>query len=284
MRTGSRTALSLAVAALAAAAAFGGDNQLPATPAEALTQASPAIEAARKAKQAETPDIVKNIRHAVDLMQPQAKKGAQDAAWAAAWNEALTLSRFHGNKPTGEYAMQLQSAVRSSIEFGLPTGRNWSFEPKTPGKNEQCWGEITRLTGDGRKAAMVAISAYSFNVVYSDVGGENATGIAKMGMGYFREKFTKIDSGGMQILPKPFSKGFGRAQFFEIVGTAAEGPCRLRCYYAKTSLQAYEFEVWQYRDVAKTDAPVEAWQKSVEDPELEAVLESVQEQVPKKAK
>lgn len=286
MRTALRIACSITVAGLAAVAAFAGDpheGQLPKTPAEALEWSKAAIEAARKAKQAETPDIGKGIKRAVDWMQPHMKAGSADSSWGKAWNEALTLSRFHGNKPSGDYAMTPSDVIVKTMSCGLPTGRGWSYVNKSPGKGEQCWSEITRTMADKRVAVTVQISIYRFDTVYSDVGGENATGLAKMGLEFDKTKFAKVESGGTQILAKPMNKAFPRAQTYEIVGVLADGTHeRLRCYYAKTSFRTYLFEVKQFRDTAATDSPFEAWQKGVEDPELEAVLASVEEPDPKK--
>src|SRR5204863_6222917 len=129
----------------------------PATPAEALAAAKPGIELARKAKAAETPDVVKGIRRALDLMQPHAKKGADDTAFAAAWNETLSLARFHGIKSSADYVMDPQAAAGHVILFGIPRGRGWTFEPKNPGKDDQCWGKVMRAMSDGRIAAEIYI-------------------------------------------------------------------------------------------------------------------------------
>jgi hypothetical protein len=248
-----------------------------------MTAALPAIEAARKAKQAETPDVVKNIRRAVDVLLPFAKKGAEDSKWAASWNEAITLSRFHGYKPPAEYAMDAKGIPMIALSFGLPKGRGWTFEEKSPGKNEQCWGTILRTTADGRIAAFIAVSAYQFNTSYSGTDGASASGLAKMAIEYDRRRMTKIDSGGTQIAVKALSKSFGRAHCYEIVGLMEKaGQVRLRCAYVKTSVRTLLFETTQFRETTALDAPCEAWQKGVDDPELEAVLESLEETDSKK--
>jgi hypothetical protein len=279
-----RFTAACAAVALAAALAFGGDGhdgQLPKTPAEALDWSKELIEAARKAKSAETPEIAKGIRRAVDWMQPFVGKGSADDSWAATWNEALTLSRFHGNKPTGDYVLRADSAVQDTIAFGLPTGGDWTFTAKYPGKGEQCWGEIVR-SGAGRMGAKLEIDCYRFDTVYSGVGGENATGLAKQSFGWYREKFTKVESGGKQVTAKPLSRAFDRAQFFEVVGQTAEGPARVRVFLAKTKLRTYGVNAWQYRDVKEGDSPLETWRRGGDDPELEAILASFEEREAKK--
>jgi hypothetical protein len=276
----------LMTAALAAALLAGtpapraaaGDNELPKTPAEALAAATPFLEAARKAKSAETPEIAKGARRAVDLMQPHVAKGAKDAAWATAWNEALTLSRFHGNKPTGEYAMTPRKILGDAVVVGLPTGRGWEWVDGQFGPNAQCRGEFRRVLADGSTASAVRVSAYSFNALYSGVGGENAAGLAEIFFGIYRGSMTKIESRSPKIVAKPLSAEFKRANHFEIVGTLEkEGAVRIRAYFVKAPTRTYEFDAIEYRGVKPEDAPLDVWQRTKQDPELEAVLESIGE-------
>jgi hypothetical protein len=291
MRTATRGVPIFVVAAAAAAVAFGGDdsNTLPATPAEALSRATPAIEAARKAKSAETADIAKSIRRAVDVMAPFAKKAASDETWSASWNEALTLTRFHGNKPTAEYTLQTKT-VAGGIVAGLPVGRRWSAqagEPR-PGHLQQ-YGGIERLRADRTPAVSISICVYSFNTIYTGsgrqggVGGENATGLAKEFLDYDKFRLVKVESASTSISARPLSKAFPRAQYYEIVGKSKDsGRVRLRSYFAKTSTQTWAFDVTQFLDAVADDTPAEAWQNAGEDPELEAVLQSFDESKDKK--
>ena len=276
----------LVVATAVAAVAFAGDdsNTLPANQGEALTRAKPAIDAARTAKAAETPEIAKGIRRAVDLMSPFAKKAASDQSWTGAWNEALTLSKFHGNKPTAEYTLKTTS-VADGIEAGLPVGRGWMTGSEAPREGHlREYGGLKRERADGTMAVSVSICIYSFNTIYNGsgrqggVGGENATGLAKEFLDYDKCLLAKVESASTSISAKALSKDFPRAQFYEIVGKTKErGRVRLRSYYAKGPTRTYGFDVVQYLDPVATDTPAEAWQNSGEDPELEAVLASLDE-------
>jgi len=284
MRTSRRIASSLIAAFVAAVAFAGDDNTLPANPAEALTRATPAIEAARKAKSAETPDIPKGIRRAVDWMQPFAKKAADDEAWSGAWNEALTLSRFHGNKPTADYTLKT-TLVATGMQVGLPAGRHWNANAGAPRPGHlRQYGGIQRVRSDGSVAVSISVCVYSFNTLYTGsgrqggVGGENATGLAKEFLDYDKALLAKVDSASTTIAARPLSKGFGRAQFYEIVGTSKDlGRVRLRSYFAKTSERTYAFDVTQLLDAHAGDTPAETWQNGVDDPELDAVLGSLEE-------
>lgn len=269
-----------------AAVALGGDdsNTLPATPAEALKRATPGIEAARTAKSAETGEIAKNVRRSVDVMAPFAKKSASDESWSAVWNEALTLTRFHGNKPTAEYTLKAHD-VADGIEAGLPVGRRWSEGSDAPREGHlREYGGFKRMRADGTVAVSVSICIYSFNAIYTGsgrqggVGGENATGMAKEFLDYDKSLLVKVESASTSISAKSLSKDFPRAQYYEIVGKTKErGRVRLRSYYAKGPTRTYGFDVVQYLDPVATDSPAEAWQNSGEDPELEVVLASLDE-------
>src|SRR5689334_19833271 len=92
-------ALAATLALSGAGAAFGGAPGPAATPEDAMAEARPLIDAARAAKSEETPEIVKGIRRAVDVLKSQLAKGRKDVAYATMWNEALTVSRFHANTP-----------------------------------------------------------------------------------------------------------------------------------------------------------------------------------------
>jgi hypothetical protein len=289
MRTPSRLAIPVLVAALAAAAAFGGDektakNRLPVDQDEALEWAKPAIEAARKAQSAETVDIAKGMRRAVDLLQPFAKKSADLAPWAAAWNEALTLTRFHKNKPTGEYLLEPHLAVTEYLTFGLPKGRGWTYvEGRPVGAAANCWGEIKHLMGDGRTMSTIRISVFEFDCLYTEIGGENATALAKRALDWDKRHMATVESASQTLSTPQLSKHFTRSEYYEIVGTMEKfGRVRLRSYYAKTALRTFLFDVVEFREKKDGDAPVEVWQKTVEDPELEAVLWSIDENAAKK--
>jgi hypothetical protein len=241
MRNPVRSAALGVALCVSAVALAGDDNTLPATAAEALKRALPAIDAAEKAKSAETPEIAKNIRRAVDLMQPFAKKSADDASWSEYWNFALTLTRFHGNKPTAEYTLR-RSLVADGIEAGLPVGKHWSDragDPR-PGHLKQ-YGGMQRTREDGTVAVSISICIYSFNVLYTGsgrqggVGGENATGLAKEFLDYDKSVLVKVDSASTSISAKTLSKGFPRAQYYEIVGKSKDsGRVKMRTYLAKT--------------------------------------------------
>lgn len=275
--------VSVALAACTAAGALAADdNTLPANAAEALTRGTPAIDAARKVKAAETPEIAKNLRRAVEWMQPFAKKTASDASWSAVWNEALTLSRFHGNKPTADYTLK-PATVADGIVAGLPVGRSWSAEAGSPRPGHlQQYGGIQRTRANGGVATSISICIYEFNVLYTGsgrqggVGGENATGLAKEFLDYDKDMMAKVESASTSITAKPLSKTFSRAQYYEIVGRSKDsGRVRLRSYLAKTSTRTYAFDVTQFLDPVTSDTPAEAWQNSGEDPELDAVLASI---------
>ncbi len=284
MRAGIRVAAMTVTAALALAApATGDENRLPANPAEALERAKPAIEAARTAKAGETPEIVKGIQRAVELMQPQVKAGSADAQWAAVWNELLTLARFHGRKPTAEYVMEPHS-ILSRIACATPVGRGWRWKEGQSGPNLQSVGEIQRVLADGTVAAAVRVSRYSFNVVYSGIDGADSSGLAELFFGIHRADMAKVDSRSPKVLAKPLSKGFKRASFFEVVGTIPEGERRrIRSYFVKTSSNTYEFDAIEYRGaVPEGSPPVVDWQRNVQDPELDAVLDSIEEREPDK--
>ena len=284
-----------------------GDDKLPASPDEALAMASPWIAAAKKAGRAETPELAKGIRRAVDVMQTQLRAarevkkspGGADAdakeseevianrrAYMKAWNESLTLSRFHGNSPTGLYEMTPRTAADGTVLFGLPMHRGWRFDATLEDvTSAQFQGQIVRRLADLRVTCSIRIWIYMFDTTYGTIGGENAQGHAEAFFETQRDSMKTIESRSPRPMAKPLSRRFNRAHTFEICGVDTKGArVRIRHYFTKGSTRTYHFEVVEYRDVLETDARWIQWQKSVTDPELEAVLDSLDEGEPPKSK
>jgi hypothetical protein len=274
--------IGIAAALCVPATAGSDDNTLPKTFSEALKRAEPLIEAARGAKSAETPEIAKGIRRAVDWMQPFRKAGSESTNFSHAWNEALTLSKFHGNKPTGEYILAPGEAIytgavqQGKLRYGTPAGRGWCWQDGQSGPNLQSWGEIRHELPDGTLLAKIRVSVYRFSTIYSGVDGADATGLAEIFFKLHRGKMTKLVSRSPQVNAKPLSRGFPRANYFEIVGGHADdGTVRMRSWFAKTSNTTIEFDAIEYRGASDGTSPVQDWQRNVQSPELEAALQSI---------
>lgn len=285
----SRRAVVCVATALAigtAGPAWGGAPGPAASPAEALAEAGPLMDSARKAKSEETPEIVKGIRRAVDVLRSQLAKGRKEIAYAAAWNEALTLSRFHANSPPDGYVMEPTEALGGQISFGLPVGCGWTFGSQPEGGERlQCHGAIVHKLPDGRTTSTTYIYRYGFNVLYSGIGGENAAGLADLFFEDDKAVLSPIESRSQRVLAKPLSKHFNRSHYYEAIGKHAKlGKVRRRHYFAKGSQYTFQFEVEEERDTAEKDTPFVVWQKGALNPELEAVLNSIDEPDPKKSK
>jgi hypothetical protein len=266
---------------------YGHEGLLPKTAVDALEWSQPLIEPARRAKSVETAEIAKGIRRAVDWMQPFRAKGAADPTWSTTWNEALTLTRFHKNKPTADYILEKKHLDGNYVLFGLPVGRGWSCDtPETDQYNSGYFGGISHHMPGGALASSIKISVYAFRFIYFDtIDGANATALAKLEIERLRGEFAKVDSISASVTARSLSRGFSRAHYVEAQGRMDKaGQVRIRTYYCKGAYRTYEFRVTEYRDTNPDDVPVQAWQKGVEDPELDAVLETLEEGELKKAR
>jgi hypothetical protein len=282
MRPGLLRAVAVAAALVACAAglrsagALAGPDDDAAKFEEAATKAKPLLDAARTAKAAETPEIAKGVRAAIDALAPFVKAKKGDPSFAAGWNEALSLGHFHGVKPAAEYVSEPTDMGSHPIRFGLPKGRGWAFTPRRPGPDDQLWGEIRKTVAGARLCRHVKVWVYDWDSTYSDVGGENAKGLAKMDLETDRYVSTKIISRSTRVTMVRLNKEFPQAAFYELVGEDPElGPVRRRNYYVKGKTRTYNFEVIELRKTEATDSPFVAWQCAAETSETDAILESI---------
>jgi hypothetical protein len=164
------------------------------------------------------------------------------------------------------------------IRMGLPVGRGWKFQPMRPGQDDQQWGAITRTLGEAKKVREIKIWVYSWNTVYSGVGGENAKGMAEMMMESDRFGMKKVSFRSNRIVTARMGRGFPKTSFYEISGEdEAFGPMRRRNYYAKGTTSTYCFEVLEYRKTEAAPGSYERWQAEGDDPELDAVLDAMED-------
>lgn len=267
-----------------ALAGDGHDGQLPKTPAQALDWSKELIEAARAAKSAQPPEVAKGIRRAVDWMQPYVTKGSADATWAAAWNEALTLSKFHGNKPAGEYAMKQFANVDDDFVFSLPVGRGWRNLPESaPFDGSAARGGIHRSASDSAVVS-ICFSLYFASQNYGDIGGENATLFAKFRTEYQALYVAKPEPGSGKVTTKALSRAFPRTAYVETTGLSKDGRVRVRTYMVKFADRTYGIDVIEKLDPPAEGTPCDAWLMSGENPELDAVLKSFAENDKKRVK
>jgi hypothetical protein len=251
----------------------------PATPAEAMALAKPFVEAAAKARSAESKEITEGLRKALDALKAQSKEGfKQEGAkrweFESFWNLAVSLGHYHALKPLPEYRLAVEKMDNHPIQFGLPIGRGWVFSAMTPAKGDQLWGEIVRTLPNARMVRKIRFWIYRWDTVYSGVGGENAKGLAEGDFAADREGMTRVTARSARVITARLSRGFPKTSFYEVAGTDDKlGPARRRNYFVKGSSTTFNFEVIEMRKTEPGDDPWTAWQTEAPDPELESFAE-----------
>jgi hypothetical protein len=198
--------------------------------------------------------------------------------FAAAWNEAVTVMRFHGGAPARAYVLSpVHSFSSGGIRLGLPVSARWSYA--YTGEDDQHLLSITQKGASGETLCLVKLWVYRWNVVYSGIGGENYVGLAKVMHELDRDATL---AKGRKVSPRVttvrLNAHFPRAQYYHVEGFDMDEvrTVRRRNYYLKDRSRTYCVELIEYRDPAPKDDAVDAWQRDGDAcPERRAFLESI---------
>lgn len=286
-----RAAAAVFTAALCASAvtyAIAGPDKDADARAAAVTAAAPVLETARKAKPSDTPEtaeLQRALRATLDALSKLKKGGAGDPEFASAYNEVLTLAHFHGAKPGESYIGEAKSlrAATGTLRLALPAGRGWECEQTSPGFNDQCWGTITKKIKGGVATRIIKVWAFRWDTTYSDVGGENAKGLAEDALLDDRLGMTKITSRSQRVVMKSFNRAFPKAACYEVTGIDEKlGPVHRRNYYVKGAGTTFNFEVIELHEPKPDASAFDQWQIASESQETNFVMESIDDSEPKK--
>jgi hypothetical protein len=271
----------VAAAAASVAPGLAGD-EVPKSPAQALERARPLLDNAaalppfvdREAKV--FLDMAAGLRSALALLKGQEKAGAEDPAFLAAWNETVSLGHYHGMRNLPEYRLEVEGVRGCPLRLGLPAGRGWTYRDAPAEKTEVQVGLVARKLPDGRLVRSITFSHFAWNTLHDGIGGENARGLAEAALRRDRSGMQKITFRSDRVATVRMGRGFPKANGYEIVGEHKDlGPVRYRGFYVKGASTTYAFEVAEFRKVAEGDSPWVRWQIEGNDPELDAVLESL---------
>jgi hypothetical protein len=256
----------------------------PKTPAQALERARPLLDNAAALapfvdKEAKVfLDMAAGLRKAFEFLRAQGKEGFDRTEYAGAWNEAVSLARYHGMTAVPEYRMVRESVPDSGIWLAVPEGRGWTVESMTSRADATLAGRVQRVLPDGRIVRSVRVHRYELGCTYGDVTGDNPRGLAQARLAVEAADLARVQSRSDQVAVERLGKGFPRTHFFEIAGEVSQGaPVRLRGYFAKGTRATFSFLAFEFRRFAEADPPWVRWQVEGPDPELAAVLESFTE-------
>ena len=268
-------------------------DEVPASPAAAMEQARPLLDAAQKAVPEKDnslkafKDNADGLRSAWNLLKGQSKEGLKQGEFQGQWNHLTSLFHYHGVSPGPEYQLEKMELARYPVRFGLPTGRGWDFREGVVSSDTQICGDILKTLPNGRVVHEIRIWIYDWNTLYQsaegDFKGENAKGLAERSMAIDRTAMEKVTFRSTRIVTARMSRGFPKASFYEISGAAkGGGAVRRRNFYVKGNSTTFNFEVIEFQKTAPEDDAWTVWQTSGPDSELDAVVESFEEGPPRK--
>jgi hypothetical protein len=281
-----RTTLVATAIALVALASprVGAQDEAPKSVTEAVSRAKPLLEVAAKKPVEPQKDLkafketAADLRRVHELLKPMAKEGATDSSFQSAWNDLVSLHHYHGLDKIPEPVWVKRDLGAQLLRLTLPASRGWAIAREGAHNQAQEAAYIHRVLSDNRITREIKIWAYQWNIDYSGVGGSNAKNLAEMFLEADREVFKRITFRSDRVVTAYFNKAFPKTSYYEIVGEdAARGPVRRRNYYVKAKTVTFNFEILEWRKASAEDPPWVRWQCEGKDPELEAILASIEE-------
>jgi hypothetical protein len=264
-------------------------------PTEEVTLATlrAAVATARKATRGDKAAVgplaaaVESLSKDADRVRRQVKEVPADVslhlAFAAAWNDAVTALRWHGASGVPAYVLTTAQTFRKAgLSLGYPLGARWSVS--YTGKNDQHILTLVQRAPSGQPLCEVKVWTYSWDVVYSGVGGENYVKLARIMLELEREVMAGPGSkSSPSVTAKSLNAQFPRTQFYFVEGYDDEVKARVKRlnYYLKDDQRTYNVEFVVRVEAAPEEDAISAWQRSDADPERQAVLQALSSVVKK---
>jgi hypothetical protein len=241
-------------------------------------EAHPRVDAARYLERG-CPEARTELRALDELLRPALKAarkaGESEAsdAFVAMANQLLTVAAYPKVLVREEYLTVDVPVMTNTLTFRVPRGPTWARTYLTEDRLEVV---ISQKRPDDSLPRRIRVHRYRWDTVHSDVGGEDAQGLADA----IREAETELVEllGGKvgPLLTRRISTQFNRAHYYEVEELDIEAKTRVRRleYYVKARTATYNLEITEFPALPTGD-PVTAWQAGKDDPELEAVLASI---------
>ena len=200
------------------------------------------------------------------LLAPEAIP-SDDKALVARYNRGVTVARLYGVVTKAEYRAKLEKSENFLLTCELPLECGWKVTHSDGDQNE--WS----IVREGRSTGEVSLEVWKYraDTNYTNeegkvVGGDNLHGNLKRHFDRWKSELEKVRK-GVQVVPR-LSKYMPNPKGFEIVGIDAGAEIRVREWYFRA--ETNKMYVYNVRLVQKGGI-------TEKDPEVAAVLESIQE-------
>jgi len=256
---------------------------------KAVATAVKVVKDARKkpSGDAETLEAIAEARAALDPWADSIRKAYwggkakdRDAAFGKVWNEILTVASFHGKKVKARYILAKTPIIWKRYLVGLPVGGKWMTSYTGSGEvSSQLNMFIRQERPGGVLLREIKIWTYSWNTVYSGVGGENSKKLAKVMHEVDRDSVArKGRKASKGVKARRLNKEMKRVYYYFVEGlnVGAEAHLRRQSFYFKGEhAYTYCFEVITHLDPVKNDDRVTTWQTEADRREFDAVMASL---------
>ncbi len=250
------------------------------------TELETALVAARAAPQGDK-EAVKALTAALTAVAPAAgdlrklilddqRAAYAQIRFAQAWNDSLNALQYHGANTQHEYVLvTARTNTTGGISMRLPLSALWTWKyPKT----DQHILSVMQYGNKSKLLRHMKIWRYRWDTLYSGVGGENYSKLAKVMHELDRDSMAKQGrKASTRVTAKRLNAEFSRAQFYFVEGFDVDEEARIRRrnYYVKAPNTTYNFEVIDYLDAVPGEDPVTAWLRTVEGPDWDVLLQSL---------
>ncbi|MDJ0521903.1 MAG: hypothetical protein QNJ90_07485 [Planctomycetota bacterium] len=195
--------------------------------------------------------------------------------FAYAWNELVTLARYHGVKVKPSYVTRQLPIGYWRLLIDVPITPRWRW--RWP-KEDQHTVALTVAAVNGKPMRKIDLWRYKWDTIYSGVGGENAKKLAQELYKIDRDIAHKMTrKASKKMVAKRLNKHFSRAWYYwaQDFDEKLNAPTKRHNYYIKGKTATFNLEVIDIDSISWELGPVSAWMEREGDPEVAHVLASV---------
>lgn len=183
-----------------------------------------------------------------------------DAVATSLYNDSVTFARSYKIPTKAQYVFAEQPTTAGGLQYRIPLGSRWQTDV---GDDDRVVGSFYAYDTMGRTVRNVRIRTYRWDRLYvvsdtEEVGGDNARGLAKMVVKFYRDDFSNFKE--TPLVKSSFAKKLPAGQVFELVGVDGNyNYLRVRVIFVKGKERhiTYCIEIKDLEDFGKTDAEME---------------------------
>ncbi len=198
-------------------------------------------------------------------------------AFAAVWNELLTVSRYHGQKFDDDYVIDRLAIIWDRLLIGMPACSTWSYTRLKPPFERVFPIRFVQQRPGGERLRIVSLKTFLWKEDYEGVAGSDGKLLARNGLKADRNRIKKKGrKNGKRVRVVRLNDEFVKVHSYFLEGehSSEDRRVRLEGYYLKGDQWTCRVRIETFLDPAEGDDDVTAWQMERTCPELAALLGS----------